>query len=79
LRESPGKPAPETAAPVRRIQGMATFIPELASVDCRVAVLALAAGQVSLGRHLLSRAALLLRIRAVEPTLPRAQESAFDC
>jgi hypothetical protein len=58
---------------------MATFIPELASVDCRVAALALAAGNVRLGRHLLSRAALLLRIRAVEPTLPRSQDSAFDC
>jgi hypothetical protein len=58
---------------------MATFIPELASVDCRVAALALAAGKVSLGRHLLSRAALLLRIRAVEPTLPRLEQNAFDC
>lgn len=58
---------------------MATFIPELASVDCRVAALALAAGDVRMGRHLLSRAALLLRIRAVEPTLPRPHAGAFDC
>jgi hypothetical protein len=58
---------------------MATFIPELASLDCRMAALALAAGQVSLGRHLLSRAALLLRIRAVEPTLPRPHGTPADC
>ena len=58
---------------------MATFIPELASVDGRVAALALAAGQVSLGRHLLSRAALLLKIRAVEPALPRLTAGAADC
>lgn len=58
---------------------MATLIPDLASLDCRVAALALAAGETRMGRHLLSRAALLLRIRAVEPTLPRLQAGAFDC
>jgi hypothetical protein len=57
---------------------MATFIPELASVDCRMAALALAAGDVRLGLHLLSRAALLLRIRAVEPGLPRSHASALE-
>jgi hypothetical protein len=58
---------------------MATSIPDLASVDCRVAALALAAGEVEMGSHLLSRAALLLRIRAVEPLLPRPNGNAFDC
>jgi hypothetical protein len=57
---------------------MATFIPELASVDCRMAALALAAGNYELGKHLLSRAAMLLRIRAIEPALPRA-EASWDC
>jgi len=56
---------------------MAMLIPDLAALDCRAAALALAAGKVSLGRHLLARAAMLLRIRAIEPTLSRAP-TAFD-
>jgi hypothetical protein len=58
---------------------MATLLPDLAALDCRIAALALAAGKVALGQHLLSRAAMLLRIRAVEPTLPRPERAAFDC
>jgi hypothetical protein len=57
---------------------MASLLPDLAALDCRMAALALAAGKVALGRHLLSRAAMLLRIRAVEPNLPRPQPPAFD-
>ena len=59
------------------LRGMAMLIPDLAALDCRAAALALAAGKVSLGRHLLARAAMLLRIRAIEPTLSRAP-TAFD-
>jgi len=58
---------------------MASLLPDLATLDCRIAALALAAGRVALGRHLLSRAAMLLRIRAVEPNLPRPHRAAFDC
>jgi hypothetical protein len=57
---------------------MVTFFPDLASVDCRMAALALAAGNRELGSHLLSRAAMFLRIRAIEPTLSRPQ-SVRDC
>jgi hypothetical protein len=58
---------------------MASLLPDLAALDCRIAALALAAGRVALGQHLLSRAAMLLRIRAVEPHLPRPRPAAFDC
>ena len=54
------------------------LIPDLAALDCRAAALALAAGNTKLGRHLLARAAMLLRIRALEPTLRRAPASS-DC
>jgi hypothetical protein len=46
---------------------MATSTPDNVSIDCAVAALALAAGDVKAARHLLSRAALMLRIRASEP------------
>lgn len=58
---------------------MATLLPDLAALDCRIAALALAAGRVALGQHLLSRAAMLLRIRAVEPTVARLHPATFDC
>ena len=58
---------------------MATLIPDLASLDCRVAALELAAGDAELGHHLLARAAMLLRIRAIEPNLPRPERPTFDC
>jgi hypothetical protein len=58
---------------------MASLIPDLASLDCRAAALALAAGNRKLAMHLLSRAALLLRIRAVEPNVARPERSTFDC
>jgi len=58
---------------------MATLLPDLAALDCRIAALALAAGKVALGQHLISRAAMLLRIRAVEPTMARPHPAAFDC
>jgi len=58
---------------------MATLLPDLAILDCRIAALALAAGRIPLGEHLLSRAAMLLRLRAVEPTLPRPRPAAYDC
>jgi hypothetical protein len=57
---------------------MATLIPDLAALDCRVAALALAARDTVLGRHLLARAAMLLRIRAIEPTLARPDRPATD-
>lgn len=46
---------------------MAILNPDNASIDCGVAALALATGDVRLARHLLSRAALMLRIRAADP------------
>jgi hypothetical protein len=58
---------------------MAQLLPDLATLDCRIAALALAAGRVALGEHLLSRAAMLLRIRAVEPNAPRPHRPLFDC
>jgi hypothetical protein len=59
---------------------MATFSPDNASIDCSVAALALAAGDVPLARHLLSRAALMLRIRAAEPRVMAAvSRTANDC
>jgi hypothetical protein len=57
---------------------MAMMLSDLAALDCRAAALALAAGNVALGRHLLSRAAMLLRIRAVEPTLALPVRADFD-
>jgi hypothetical protein len=57
---------------------MAMLIPDLAALDCRAAALALAAGNVVLGRHLLSRAAMLLRMRALEPTIARPEGPGFD-
>jgi hypothetical protein len=57
---------------------MAQLLPDLATLDCRIAALALAAGRIDMGRHLLSRAAMLLRIRAVEPSAARPQRAA-DC
>jgi hypothetical protein len=57
---------------------MAMLIPDLAALDCRAAALALAAGNTVLGRHLLARAAMLLRIRAIEPGVGRPGR-ATDC
>jgi hypothetical protein len=60
------------------LTGMATLIADLAALDCRAAALALAAHNVPLGRHLLSRAAMLLRLRAIEPNLSRPS-AILDC
>ena len=58
---------------------MDQLLPDIAALDCRIAALALAAGRIALGQHLLSRAAMLLRIRAVEPSAPRLRADAFVC
>jgi hypothetical protein len=57
---------------------MAMLIPDLAALDCRAAALALAAGKTVLGRQLLARAAMLLRIRAIEPSIGRSRAPS-DC
>jgi hypothetical protein len=57
---------------------MAMLIPDLAALDCRAAALALAAGNTALGRHLLARAAMLLRIRAIEPSIGRPDRALTD-
>jgi hypothetical protein len=72
--------SPKPGGRLRVLLGiMATLLPDLAVLDCRIAALALAAGRVALGEHLLSRAAMLLRIRAVEPNIGRPHPASFDC